>query len=461
MSDLGGVATLADDRVETGETAKTVDTFVQAVQPEPLTQWSLAARIAFRFFFCYFTLFCFFTQILGGLLSIPKVDIPDLASTVWVRPVFLWTAKHVFGISQTLVFSDSGSGDKTFDWVMAFCFVVIAAVATAVWSVLDRRRLSYPGMLKWFSVALRFALGSQMITYGIVKLFPMQMPYPPLTRLLEPYGQFSPMGVLWYSIGASPAYERICGSAELLAGILLFIPRTAMLGALVTAGVTSEIFILNMTYDVPVKQLSFHLLLMASFLAAPEFSRLANFFFRDRAVERSSQPLLFRSRRANRIAVVTQLVFAAWILGTNVYAGWSQWPVWGGAQPKSPLYGIWGVEKLVIDGHERSPLLGDYGRWRRLIFDYPERLQYQRIDDSFGGYDVAVDTKSQTLALTSDKDKKWKGTLHYVRPAEGKMTLDGDMGGHPTHVDLQLEDRAKIPLVGRGFHWVQEYPFNR
>jgi len=300
-----------------------------------------------------------------------------------------------------------------------------------------------------------------MVTYALVKIFPMQMPYPPLARLLEPYGNFSPMGVLWYSIGASPAYEILCGSAELLAGILLFIPRTAMLGALVTAGVTSEIFILNMTYDVPVKQLSFHLLAMALFLAAPELSRLADFFLWDRAVGRSTQPLLFRSVRANRIAVIAQLVFAAWIVGVTVYGAWSQWPVWGGGQPKPPLYGIWRVDKLMIDGHERSPLLGDYGRWRRVIFDYPDYVQYQRIDDSFGGYDLNIDAKTQTLALTSDNDKKWKGTLHYTRSTPGQMTLEGDMGGHPTHVELSLEPREKIPLVSRGFHWVQEYPFNR
>jgi uncharacterized membrane protein YphA (DoxX/SURF4 family) len=344
MSESDGVPVLADEELVC------VEPVPVAFQSHASPAWNLASKIAFRFFFCYFSLYCFFTQILSGLISIPKVDIPDLASTPWVRPVFLWTAKHIFGITQTLVFSGSGSGDKTFDWVMAFCFLVIAAVATAVWSVLDRRRPGYPGMMKWFRVALRFALGTQMVTYALVKIFPMQMPYPPLTRLLEPYGQFSPMGVLWYSIGASPAYEIVCGSAEMLAGVLLFIPRTATLGALVTVGVTSEIFILNMTYDVPVKQLSFHLLAMALFLAAPEFRRLADFFLRDRAVDRSSQPSLFRSPRPNRIAVIVQLVFAAWILGNNLYGAWGQWPVWGGGQPKSPLYGIWTVEKLVIDG---------------------------------------------------------------------------------------------------------------
>lgn len=43
----------------------------------------------------------------------------------------------------------------------------------------------------------------------MVKAIPLQMPAPNLTRLLEPFGHFSPMGVLWHSIGASRGYEMI------------------------------------------------------------------------------------------------------------------------------------------------------------------------------------------------------------------------------------------------------------
>src|SRR5215831_16827669 len=56
-------------------------------------------------------------------------------------------------------------------------------------------------------------VGSEMVLYGMVKIVPLQMPFPFLTRL-EPYGNFSPMGVLWYPIGASPGYEKFVGSAE-------------------------------------------------------------------------------------------------------------------------------------------------------------------------------------------------------------------------------------------------------
>jgi hypothetical protein len=45
--------------------------------------------------------------------------------------------------------------------------------------------------------------------------------------------------------------------------------------------------------------------------------------------------------------------------------------------------------------------------------------------------------------------------------AENQLTLDGDMDKHKVHMQLQLVDRKTFLLVNRGFHWVQEYPFNR
>ena len=52
--------------------------------------------------------------------------------------------------------------------------------------------------------------------------------------------------------------------------------RTALFGALICLADTVQVSMLNMTYDVPVKMLSFHLVLMALFLLAPDLPRLAN-----------------------------------------------------------------------------------------------------------------------------------------------------------------------------------------
>ena len=204
----------------------------------------LASRIAFRFCFVYFSLYCLGTQIITSLLSIPNVEIPDLA-TFWPMRSIVFAAGRLFRVSATPNFSDTGSGDRRFDWLLVFCLLVTSIVATAVWSYLDRNRESYATLAKWFRVFLRFALAGQLISYGLVKAVPLQMPFPYLGKLVEPFGDFSPMGVLWSSIGVSPAYETFAGCAELLGGVLLIFPRTTMLGALISLADMIQVFTLE------------------------------------------------------------------------------------------------------------------------------------------------------------------------------------------------------------------------
>ncbi len=423
--------------------------------------WSLAQRIAFRFCFVYFSLYFAATQIITSLLPIPKMDIPDLSSFWPIRHITLWVAAHIFRITQPVLYSETGSGDRRFDWMLIFWLLVFSSLASALWSILDRKRENYVALNKWLRLVIRFGLVGQMLAYGMDKFVPLQMPFPYLTRLLEPFRNFSPMGVLWSSIGASPAYEVFAGSAEMLAGILLIFPRTMLLGALVCMADMVQVFMLNMTYDVPVKLLSFHLFLMALFLAAPDLRRLSDFFFTHRAVAPSTPPELFQMRRSNRIALGAQIVFGIWLLGMNAWSARVSWHEYGGGRTKSALYGIWNIDELSIDTQVRSPLTTDYDRWRRAIFDFPERITFQRMDDSFTGYGATINVNNNTIALTKSGDDKWKGNLAFQRLAPDRLILDGNMGDRKIHMQLQLVDTSNFLLVSRGFHWVQDYPFNR
>lgn len=434
------------------------------LQAEPGTtqaaRWSLATRVAFRFCLIYFGLYCLLTQISTSLVPLPNVDIPDPSTFPPTRQIVTWTAVHLFGVTKPLVYI-SGSGDKIFDWVLLFVMVVLTVIATTIWSIADRRRENYVTLHKWFRLVIRICLAGQMFGYGWAKAVPLQMPFPYLTKLLEPYGNFSHMGVLWASIGASPAYEIFAGCAEMLGGILLIVPRTTTLGALVCLADMTQVFMLNMTYDIPVKLLSFHLILMSLFLLAPDLQRLANLFFLNRPVGPSTQPPLFATPRANRIALAVQIFIGVWLMGMNAYGSWSGWHQYGGGRAKSALYGIWDVEQMTVDGQVRSPLLTDYGRWRRVVFDFPTASSFQRMDDSFARFGAKIDPDTSALVLTKPDDKNWKSNFTFQRPTPDQLILDGQMDGHKVRMQLRLFDRQKFLLISRGFHWVQEIPFNR
>lgn len=423
--------------------------------------WSFLQRVAFRFCFVYFGLYVTVTQMMSILLPIPKVEVPELGSLWPIRPMIAWVAKRVFRHQAELVIAGSGSGDKTFDWVEAFCFLVAALLVTAGWSWLDRKRCRYDVPYKWFHLFLRFAVGATMFAYGIDKAIPLQMPFPFLIRLLEPFGNFSPMGVLWASIGASTGYEIFVGCAEILGGLLIMIPRTATLGALLCLANITQVFLLNMTYDVPVKLFSFHVILVCLFLLGPEARRLRDFFFRKVAVAAPATPVFFRTPRANRIALIAQVLFIMFLAGSDLDGSLKGWKEYGGGAPKSALYGIWNVEEFSLDGQTRPPLLTDLSRWRRMVFQIPESVNCQLMDDSFHRFAAKLDAKESSLALSEPDGKEPKAKLKFQRPAPDSLVLDGAMDGHRLHLSLQLMAPEKLLLVGRGFHWVQEYPFNR
>jgi uncharacterized membrane protein YphA (DoxX/SURF4 family) len=430
-------------------------------------RWNIITRIAFRFFFLYLGLFvlCFF-PVYVQLLFNPHPFSRLLLYGIWpMRPIVFWTGAHLFHVPHPL---DLGAGtDGIYEWVEAFCLLNVAVLATGIWSVLDRRRENYITLHKWFHLTLRFVLAALMILYGMHKIIPAQMNFPNLFQLVQPFGHFSLTEVLWTSIGAAPAYEIFTGCMETLGGLLLIVPRTTALGALICLADLINVFALNLAYDVPVKLTVLHWILLTLVLLAPEVPRLAKFFFMNRTTEPSPQPQLFRTCRANRIALAVQIILGMCLLGASINEVWkTEWLVYGGGAPKLALYGIWDVDNLSMDGQERAPLQTDNDRWRRVIFDsgYLYDLNFladqgavvfQHMDDSLAYYLVSIDTHDKTITLTNPRDANWKARFTYERPAQDQLVIDGEMDQHKLHMQLELVDRKKFKLVSNGFHWIQ------
>jgi hypothetical protein len=422
---------------------------------------------AFRFCVLYFGLYILTTQIFVEMFLGVNGDsgvFPALG-TIWpLRQLTIWTAARVFHVTAPLVIDGSGSGDKIFDWVQAFCLLAVALAGTIVWSAVDRTRRHDDGVAKWFHLLVRLALGTTMVAYGMMKVIPTQMPALLLTQLVEPFGHFSPMGVIWATIAAAPAYETATGCAELLGGTLLLIPPTATIGALITLAAMLQVFVLNMTYDVPVKLFSFHLILLAVVLLAPQARRLVDALVLDRAVPQSKARPLFRTGRANTLVLAAQCVFAVYIVVVNFYEVRAGWREYGAGKPKSPLYGIWDVADMTIDGVVHPALLTDLDRWRRVIFDSAGGGDFggiQRADDTVTYYRARIDSAARTIVLTTRSDSRWTARFSFERPVPSRLLLAGDLNGHAVHLGLTLVDQTRFLLLTRGFHWIQEYPFNR
>lgn len=372
-------------------------------------------------------------------------------------PAVRWVGCEVFGV-EAVLHPDSGSGDQAAIWVLVFCLLAVAAVGTAVWTVVDRRRPDYARLSAWFLTFLRLCVAGQMLFYGFAKLVPTQMPEPPLTALLRSYGDFSPASVLWLQVGSSHPYEMALGAVEVLAGLLMFLPRTATLGTLLGLASMAQVFLLNMTFDVPVKILSGHLLLMSLVLLVPQLGRLTNLFLLQRPAEPVTQPELFSSARANRRAAVAQAALGLWIVVGCAWGSWQAWHTYGGGSPKPELYGIWAVREFRVDGKALPPLTTDETRWQRLVFEKPGALTYQRMNGEL--VDATATVTSDTITATEPGDTPL-ADLKVTRPSARQLQLTGTLRGRPAQITLDQVDPNQFTLRNRGFHWVQEYPFFR
>jgi hypothetical protein len=417
--------------------------------------WGLAKRILFRFVCSYFFLYIF---------PFPVDYLPwvDETAAGWYQNLWnafgAWVGKHVFGVTIT-VFTN-GSGDTTFNYVQLFCFVVLAAVATLVWSLLDRKRTEYARLYEWLRVWVRFYLAAAMVSYGSYKIFPSQMPAPSLDRLLQPIGDASPMGLLWTFIGASRSYELFSGASEMLGGLLLLGRRTTLLGALVSIGVLSNVVMLNFSYDVPVKIFSSHLLLMAIFLVLPDARRLAGLFLFNRAVPAADIRPLFRRVWLNRVALACRTLL---VLGIAVFTLFQSYRFTLGerAPNSSQFYGIWNVEEFIVDGQVRPPLITDEDRWERVIFAFPGTVSIQLMDQHRLRYRLHLNPQQSLLELTKLGEPDWKAALTYEQIGPGRLALEGTLDGKKIRAGLRLAKSQKFLLVDRGFHWINEAPFNR
>jgi hypothetical protein len=414
--------------------------------------WGAVTRVAFRFVFIYFSLWSVVNQVLGGLLITPWGSFPALGRYSPLSDVTTFVGSLFFGLD--VVFEAGNSGDTAFYWVQTSWLFTLSLLATALWSGMDKRT-EYDTLHKWFRLFIRFGLAAQMFFFGMAKVVPTQFVPPALTTLVTPIGHFPLSNLLWVFVGASTPYQVFTGVAEMAAGVFLVFPKTTPLGALIALTDMLQVFALNTFYDFGLKQISVHYILMALILIAPDLRRIGNVLVFDRPAPASSQPPLFGSERANRIAVVAQAVFAVYLVAIFTSVQLRQYTAADGpAHPRSALYGIWDIERLSIDGIVQPPVLNAYDfRWRRAIFDFPDRMAFQRTDDSLARYDSSIDTDQRTVVLR--KGQTGLSAFSFERPSEDRLILDGSMGSHAIRMELALVGRDTWRLLNSPFRWIR------
>lgn len=426
--------------------------------PAATKPWSFLQKMFFRFFFIYFILYMAPWEALN---IIPGIDFLIGLYNKGLEWMVVTSNEHIF-----LVFGkkhvqpvQNGSGDTSFEWAKLYFLLLLAAIAAVAWTLADRKRKSYRQLNYLLCLFIRYSLALISFSYGIQKIFALQMPFPLPSQLATPLGDYLPMRLSWMFIGYSTPYQVFSGVMEVLVAFLLLYRRTATLGTLIATAVFINVMMLNLCYDIPVKLYSMNIVLACLYLLANEYRRIACFFILNKPATGCS---VYHHPLTKKWMRITRIIIKVWILALLLYSTWDTVSYYKESKSdqanKDFKPGLYEVSRYVVNKDTIAPLLTDSLRWKDFIIDNGWGGSVASKDTIFrqrygrGYFNFKTDS-AHTIRFTKMGEEIF--AMHYRFTDSNTIALWGKQRNDSLFVELKRSARH-FQLEERQFHWLSE-----
>ncbi|TCS91983.1 hypothetical protein [Hazenella coriacea] len=135
----------------------------------------------------------------------------------------------------------------------------------------------FTSMKKAFPTTLRLYLGIMFLIYGLAKIVMGQFGEPAPTAIVS---QGEGFALAWTFFGYSRFYELVIGWGEVIAAILIMIPRTSTLGAVMYFPISINVMLVNYCFNIGVQDLSTVLVIMNVILLWMDRKKLLMIFWK-------------------------------------------------------------------------------------------------------------------------------------------------------------------------------------
>jgi len=428
-----------------------MDTF-----PETKTNWSFAKKFFFRFFCCYFFIYCFpfpidAFQVLDPVAK-PYYSLLDR--------VIIFVGDKWFHLHAQVAFPTFDKVDDSFyGLVFIYLNLIISLIADIIWSSFDRKRKNHEKLFNWLKLYLRFFLAAYLFGYGFVKVFPSQFQAITASRLTMSVGDQSPMLLAWNFMGYSTTMMKLNGWAEVIAGLLLLFRRTTTLGAILSTAIFSFVVTMDFCFNVPVRLLASHLLLISIFLTLNDGKRLLNVFVLNKPAEPTIHTPLITHPLWRKIFSGILIGLAFCLLYSTIVKGVKAEKEYGQLAPHGPLYGVYTTDHFIKNGDTLSFSVKDTVQWKQLVIDggaWNQSGVIRFINDSKERYQIMIDTVKRNLTIQSATDTTIKYAFNYFIPDPGHIQLNGLWKKDSIEVLLTKTDLNKFILHREKFEWINE-----
>lgn len=325
-------------------------------------------------------------------------------------------------------------------------FLLVSAVITGAWSLVDKRRTQYTSLDSRTRVYARYLLAAVMMLYAMAKVIPTQFGFLAPGALLRPLGQLSRFDMLWTFMSVSTGYTVFVGVVELLAALLLFSPRTTLLGALLATGALTNVIALDIAYDVrgPLMP-AILLLLLAVIVLLPYAQLLWRLVLPPLASDGPKAPSR-RFRLPWGYVLSAKAIVLAWLIGTLVQAGLQQRSTYFGVG--RPIYGLFDVETLASGPATVNAGANDAGAWKLVGSagsTNSNRLFVQFANGDVRQFRLEDDLVQRTWKLRQRTDEV--ATLRYDLQTDGTVLLNGVIGRETVKMRLRPVEPTRYPLA--------------
>lgn len=196
------------------------------------------------------------------------------------------------------------------------------------------------------SPAARWVAASLCFLFGFAKINGSQFTVLD-SELARPMGEVAGFWLTWHFFSFSAIYGTFLALVQITAGILLLVPRTALLGAVVLVPVVVNILLVDIFYGVDIQGTlaALVLLICVSMVVAPFATRLRAAVVLDTLPGRPSRNSLL----GLVVAVAVAFAFTWWVANVN-------------NRVPTPIDGVWAVAVPPSDG-------GNTPHWELVFFE--------------------------------------------------------------------------------------------
>lgn len=365
---------------------------------------------------------------------------------VYFEQAVRWTGNYLFQLPEG--YTSQLSSDSTGALIHVFNISIIAILLGLS---TFRIQFDYPKAWYWFSVVVSYYLALQLLLYGFNKVFKCQFFIPEPNTLYTTVGE-TPRDLLFWSVmGSAYGYTVFGGVLEVIAGCLLLLKRTRLLGALMAFGILANVVAINFGFNISVKLYSSFYCFLAGLLITAQAKRLYAFFIQNKHISNS---LWFPTYTPSQQKIYASTkIFIVWLLFFEALAPYfTNHNFNDDTQTRPAFHGAYTVQSFIQNNIPFPPVEGYAFRWKRAFVHRRGYFIVQTMDDNMQDYHFEYDRQAQLFRLTHpiSQEEYW---LDYSQPNAQTLLLKGEIDEQEVQIRLSSLNWKQLPLLQQEFHW--------